>query len=238
MEINVFPLLWKHPLWFLFFPQDFVFPLEQLQAAVSLLWSLPSTDMSDRPVDSTSNECEYHLMLSASPPPLLSEALKYTRLFVLSPHPASCSCQPWWCEAPLPWGYTFRSPGKSCSQLVKANIGHVMFSLTSVSQTGKLHNWSRSITPWSETCQRPVVALVSPKASLHVKSVDLEGPSCFLLRREIWSDLEEVVQSSVYVCILANPVPVPYPIQYVVNDEVMDFQSILMLSSPQNFLIN
>ena len=67
-----------------------------------------------------------------------------------------------------------------------------------------------------------------------MRSVDLEGPSRFLLWRETWSDLEEEVQASVYVCVLANPVPLPHPIQYVVNDEVMDFQSILMLSFPPN----
>ena len=93
------------------------------------------------PVDSTSNECEHHLALSASPPPL-PEALKspcpLLGLPTLLPAPA---CRDG-VKPPLPWGYTLRSPGKSSSQPVKAHIAHVMCFLASVSQTGKLQNWS------------------------------------------------------------------------------------------------
>ena len=78
------------------------------------------------------------------------------------------------------------------------------------------------------------MALVCPKASLPVRSVDLEGPPRFLFWREAWSDLEAVVQSSAHVCVLVYLVPHPHSIQYVANDEVMDFLSILMLSFPSN----
>lgn len=140
MERNV-PLSLKTSPLILVLSQDFVFPLNNCSSSVLPAVSLPSAGMSVPPGDSTSNECEYHLVLSASPPPLLSGGTEvHPTLLPLSPHPAPAPAsrdgvKPLFLEVIL-----FAHLGNPCSQLVKANIGHVMFSLASVSQTGKLYN--------------------------------------------------------------------------------------------------